>query len=91
MAEVEKEQFFALGLSKFKDELPQIGRVLMIEEDEITVEWWVGTYSDTWNPWTVKLVEQTAFVHRNCIVLGNTTFIGCQTYCRKIKEYFEFM
>ena len=35
---MEKEEFVALGLNEFKDELPQIARVLMIEEDEITVE-----------------------------------------------------
>ena len=73
MAKVEKGQFVALGLDEFKHELPQIARILMIEEDVMTIEWWVGTYSGTWNPWTVKSVEQTAIVHRNCIVLGNVT------------------
>ena len=69
MAEVEKEQFFALGISEFKDELPQICRVLMIEEDEINVEWSVGTYSGTtWNPWTVMSVEQTAVIYTEIVL-----------------------
>ena len=33
MAKVEKGQFVALGLDEFKHELPQIARILMIEED----------------------------------------------------------
>ena len=45
---IEKEEFVALGLDEFKDELPQIARVLMTQEDLITAEWWIGTYSGTW-------------------------------------------
>ena len=44
----------ALGLYEFKNELPQIARILMIEEDVMTIELWVGRYSGTWNPWTVR-------------------------------------
>ena len=65
---IEKGEFVALGLDEFKDELPQIARVLMTQEDLITAEWWVGTYSGTWTSWTVTSVEQTLTVHRNCIV-----------------------
>ena len=39
MARVEKGQFVALGLDEFKHELPQIARILMIEEDVMTIEW----------------------------------------------------
>ena len=98
MAEVEKGEFVALGLNEFKDELPQIARVLMIEEYVITVEWWVGPYSGTWNPWIVKSVEQTAVVHRNCIVLGNITLSKSNRLAKhiverlkSIYENFEFM
>ena len=73
VSELEEGQFLASGLDEFKNELPQIARILMIEEDVMTIEWWVGTYSGTWNPWTVKSIEQTAVVHKNCVVLGNLT------------------
>ena len=98
MARVEKGQFVALGLDEFKHELPQIARILMIEEDVMTIEWWVGTYNGTWNPWTVKSVEQTAIVHRNCIVLGNVTLSKSNRLAKHIVERlktiyenFEFM
>jgi hypothetical protein len=32
VAKVEKGQFVALGLDELKDELPQIARILMIED-----------------------------------------------------------
>ena len=91
MAKVEKGQFVALGLDEFKHELPQIARILMIEEDVMTIEWWVGTYSGTWNPWTVKSVEQTAIVHRNCIVLGNVTLSKTNRLAKHIVERLKTM
>ena len=88
----------ALGLTEYSNELPQIARVLMVEEDLITVEWWIGSYSGTWNPWVVKSVEQTASVHKNCIVLRNVQLsrsnrLAKQTVdrLRKIYENLEFM
>ena len=44
----------ALGLDEFKEELPQIAKVLAIDDDSITLEWWVGTYTGTWAPWIIK-------------------------------------
>ena len=38
MAKVEKAQFVSLGLDELKDELPQIARILMIEEDVVKIE-----------------------------------------------------
>ena len=52
----------ALGLDEFKEELPQIAKVLAIDDDSITLGWWVGTYTGTWAPWIVKSVEQTISV-----------------------------
>ena len=69
--DVQLGSFVALGLDEFKEELPQIAKVLAIDDDSITLEWWVGTYTGTWAPWIVKSVEQTISVHRNNIVLRN--------------------
>ena len=82
----------ALGLTEYSNELPQIARVLMVEEDLITVEWWIGSYSGTWNPWVVKSVEQTASVLRN-VQLSRSNRLAKQTVdrLRKIYENLEFM
>ena len=58
----------ALGLDEFKEELPQIAKVLAIDDDSITLRWWVGTYTGTWAPWIVKSVEQTISVS-SCRIL----------------------
>ena len=63
----------------------------MIEEDVITVEWCVGTYSSTWNPWIVKSVKQTALVHRNSIVLGNITLSKSIRLAKPIVERLKSM
>eukprot|EP00731_Ephydatia_muelleri_P005349 Em0002g1525a len=43
--DVQLGSFVALGLDEFKEELPQIAKVLAIDDDSITLEWWVGTYN----------------------------------------------
>ena len=32
-----------LRLNKYKDEIPQIARIVRITDFEITIDWWVGT------------------------------------------------
>eukprot|EP00731_Ephydatia_muelleri_P005586 Em0002g1762a len=43
--DVQLGSFVALGLDEFKEELPQIAKVLAIDDDSITLEWWVGIYN----------------------------------------------
>ena len=74
--DVQLGSFVALGLDEFKEELPQIAKVLAIDDDSITLEWWVGTYTGTWVPWLVKSVEQTISVHRNNIVLRTYLYLS---------------
>ena len=39
--DVQLGSFVALGLDEFKEKLPQIAKVLAIDDDSITLEWWV--------------------------------------------------
>ena len=95
---VQLGSFVALGLDEFKEELPQIAKVLAIDDDSITLEWWVGTYTGTWVPWLVKSVEQTISVHRNNIVLRNISLSKSNRLyepiidkLKSIYDNFEFM
>ena len=45
---------FALRLAKYDDEIPQIGQVVDLDELDVTVEWWIGRYADTWKCWKDK-------------------------------------
>ena len=40
--------FVALSLFKYEDEIPQIGRVVAVDEINVTIEWWIGSYHTTW-------------------------------------------
>ncbi|KAL5469197.1 hypothetical protein EMCRGX_G030420 [Ephydatia muelleri] len=53
-SKIQPEEFVALGLQQYSDELPQVARVLALDGDNVTAEWWTGTYSGTWIPWMVK-------------------------------------
>ena len=37
-------------------------KLLAIDDDSITLGWWVRTCTGTWAPWIVKSVEQTISV-----------------------------
>ena len=64
----------ALCLHKYKDDLPQIGKVVKLTEMEVTVEWWIGTYHSTWIKWKErgKVIQET--FPRNAI-LTNTVHL----------------
>ena len=53
--------FVALRLNKYDDEIPQIGRVMKVDESDVTIEWWVGIYSSPWICWKQRgePVEET--------------------------------
>ena len=96
--DIQLGSFVALGLDEFKEELPQIAKVLAIDDDSITLEWSVGTYTGTWVPWLVKSVEQTISVHRNNIVLRNISLSKSNRLSKliidklkSIYDNFEFM
>ena len=63
-------KFAALRLKKYDDEVPQIAKVKTITNLEVTVEWWIGRWGDTWTEWKQqgKAVEET--VHQNAIIMA---------------------
>ena len=60
----------ALRLHKYADEIPQIGRVVDLTDLDVTVEWWVGTYRDTWREWKKKGAVVKETMPRNAIIHG---------------------
>ena len=54
--------FVALRLEKYEDEIPQIAKVVGKDGFDVTVEWWVGTYSNLWTEWK----EKKTSCKRNC-------------------------
>lgn len=60
--------FVATRLSKYDDEIPQIGRVLEIMELDVTIEWWIGRYSSTWNVWKTNDEPNKETIPKNAII-----------------------
>lgn len=58
----------ALCLHKYADEIPQIGRVIDLIDLDVTVEWWVGTYGDTWREWKIRGTVVTETMPRNAVI-----------------------
>lgn len=48
----------ALSLQKYADDLPQIGKVVNLTDMDVTVEWWIGSYSSAW--------EQDGDIYTKC-------------------------
>ena len=46
-------EFVTLRLFKYNDEIPQIGKV-ELDEMNVTIEWWIGTFRDIWRQWKEK-------------------------------------
>ena len=67
-------EFVALRLFKYNDEIPQIGKVVELDEMNVTIEWWIGTFRDIWRQWKEKknVVKET--FHRNTIIKRGITF-----------------
>lgn len=64
----------ATFVPEYRDEIPQIGRVLTVEEEVVTIEWLQGTYSSLWKvckrregrnvvPW-VEDIPKTAIISK---------------------------
>lgn len=39
---------------EYRDEIPQIGNILEVTDDQVKLQWWTGTYSGTWTALTRK-------------------------------------
>ena len=61
--------FVALRLSKYEDEIPQIGRVVAVDQMDVTIEWWIGSYHTTWICWKKDRGEPiTETVPKNAVI-----------------------
>ena len=58
----------ALRMAKYDDEIPQIARVIVVEELDVTVEWLIGRYHDTWKEWKTDGTVVTESLPRNAII-----------------------
>ena len=61
----------ALRLVKYFDEIPQIGKVVSVSDMEVTIEWFIGSYSDVWISWkrNNKVVKET--VPKNAVIYSD--------------------
>ena len=41
----------ALRPSKYEEEIPQIGKIKDMDDLNVTIEWWIGSYGGTWICW----------------------------------------
>ncbi len=64
----------ALRLDKYADEIPQIGKVVKLTDMDVTVEWWIGCYSDTWREWKERGAVVTETFPRNAIIYSGIHF-----------------
>ena len=62
--------FVALCLAAY-DEVPQIDKVVAIDENDVSVQWWMGSYFDNWREW--KEVVEERFP-RNAIIKSGIVF-----------------
>ena len=67
--EINRSKFAALRLAKYNDEIPQIGKIIDIQEFNVTIEWWIGTYSTNWMPWKSNGQLNLETVHENAIIM----------------------
>ena len=44
----------SLRLHKYELDIPQIGKIVRLNTLDVTVEWWIGSYSSTWIEWKEK-------------------------------------
>lgn len=63
-------EFAALRLKEYDDEIPQIAKVLSVSDLEVSIEWWIGGWNQTWNQWKTKGQPNTATVHKNAVIMA---------------------
>ena len=83
--------FVALRLSKYEDEIPQIGKVVKVDEMNVTIEWWIGNYSKTWICWRQEKGEPvTETVPRNAVI-HKVTFTKSMRISSNLKEDLKYL
>ena len=59
-------------------ERPQIGQVTALTDSNVTINWFIGTYSGMWKPWRVrsqgKMVYNTEEIPLEDVFLTGITF-----------------
>lgn len=73
VGKAEVGQFVALRLVKYDDEVPQIAKVVGLDDMDVTVQWWLGRYHENWREWKKKdrVVEEK--LPRNAIIKSGIT------------------
>ena len=56
------------------DEAPQIAKVVGLDDMDVTVQWWLGGYSDNWREWKNKNVVIEEKLPRNAIIKSGIVF-----------------
>jgi len=64
----------ALRLQKYSEDIPQIAKVVKLTELDVTVEWWIGAYGDTWREWKERGRVITETFPRNAVIHHNIRF-----------------
>ena len=78
--------FVALRLAKYDDEVPQVAKVVKIDEMEVTVQWWMGSFSDCWREWKDRNVVVEETFHRNAIIKSGLTFTATMRLPRQLVQ-----
>ena len=48
LPEITPGSMVACFVPQYRDEIPQIGKLLETNDKEVRIEWWIGTYTGTW-------------------------------------------
>lgn len=90
--------FVALRLSKYDDEIPQIGRVVAVDEMDVTIEWWIGSYNTTWICWKkekgepiIETVPKNAVIYKVTFTKSMRISSSLKTNLKHIYENTELI
>lgn len=45
----------ACFIPDYRDEIPQIGKLVAVSSSDVVIEWWSGTYTSTWRALTKRV------------------------------------
>ena len=62
--------------------MPQIAIVVWMDELNVTVQWWMGSFSDTWREWKERNVVVKEKFPRNAIIKNGITFTASKRLTR---------
>ena len=83
--------FVALRLSKYEDEIPQIGRVVAVDEMNVTIEWWIGSYRTTWICWKKNSGEPIKETVPKNAVIYKVNFTKSMRITTRLKNDLEYI